>query len=189
MPKKYIPQVFVAPFPESEASGRPMLVFAEMAEKLPLRAILEANHLVHIEADQWYPMQDALNVFKAIYESGGPNLDLVATGMKTMESFSLPVEANSIETTLPFFDQLSKVFSRNVPEDFGMPVVFTETGRAVLTNNTPIPYSAVYGFVYNILNTYKASDQTFLLKIISAENDIPTVFEIKWENTEDGVPG
>src|SRR5260221_14524698 len=105
---KYIPEVFVAPSPDSEALGQPMLVFSEMAHMTPLLAVLNANALGHIEADQWYPMQSALNVFKALFEDpNGPNYDLVTIGMKAMETFTFPPGANTLEDILGMLDLIA----------------------------------------------------------------------------------
>src|SRR5688572_8191336 len=75
---KYYPEIFVAPCSEAEALGQVLLVFIVLAHYIPLAAILAANGLTRIEPQKWYPMQNALNVFKALYQDAqSPNYDLV----------------------------------------------------------------------------------------------------------------
>jgi hypothetical protein len=185
---RYVPQVFVAPYPDSEALGQPMLAFLELAHQVPLLPILNKHGLGRIEADQWYSMQSALDIFRAFYEtSSGLNYGLVSIGMKAMKTFQFPQEVNSVETALKTIDHIAKMFARNVPEDFGFPVQFQGEGHALIINNTPIPDSGVYGFIWNIVNNYKAVEETFLVRLLNTGTDVPTVLEVKWGYSEDGL--
>ena len=186
--EKYIPQLFIVPSPEAEVLGQAMLGFVEGLRESPFKFIIEANDLSHIEGDKWYPMQSALNLFKALYEDPhGPNYDLVVVGMKAMGSLSLLSQADSIEEALRAVDYISRSFARNVPEDFGFLLEMRGEGHALVTNNTPVPDSGLYGLLWNIVNSSKAPDEIYLVRALDAHPGMPTVFEIKWGFEEDGL--
>lgn len=180
--EKYCPEVFIAPSAEAEALGQVLLVFIEMAQDTSLMPVLVENDLTAIEPHRWYPMQNALNVFKALYQDhNSPNYDVVRIGMKAMETCSFPAEVNSIEAALRLVDGVAKAFSRNVPDDFGFPLEVLDEGHILITNNTPVPASGVYGFLWSIINNRKSPEEIFLLRILPGEPGKPAVFEITWE--------
>jgi hypothetical protein len=186
----YQPHVFIAPCLESEVMGQAMMMFAEIAKGTDVEAVLQENGLLNISPDAWYPMQSALNVFKALYdEPNSPNYALVSTGMKAIQTLSFPPEVNSIADALRLIYQISKQWARYVPDNFGFSVEILDEGQAHITNNTPVPDSSVYGFIWNIINSRKLPEQIFLVRTLPSATDRPTVFEVTWGTVDDLISG
>ncbi len=177
----YMPILFVAPSPESETLGGPLLGLIQNIRADEIRPILKKHGLDAIEADKWYPLQSVLNVFRDIIESReNVNEELVAIAVKTVDTAALPPEINSVEGALGFIGQLVKSTNRYVPDDYGIFVDINSPHYALVTNNTPLPETPIFGYLWGLINRFKAPDQIFSVKALPTEPGSPVVFSVRW---------
>lgn len=177
----YIATLFVAPSSESEVLGTTASSLVQNVRADHIQPILSKHGLEVIEADKWYPMQIVLDVFKDIVESRENVVeDLVAVGIKTVETAPLPPTVNSVESALVFIDQAAKLTSRHVPPEFGAPLRVVEAQHALVTNNIPYPNQLLYGYIWGLVNRVKAPDHIFSIQALPDEPAKPTVFSVRW---------
>jgi hypothetical protein len=177
----YIATTFVAPSPEAETLGGAALSLTGNVRAEDIKLILQKHGLEAIEADKWYPMQLTLDIMKDIVESRENVLeDLVAVGIKTVETAPVAPEVNSIESALSFMNQTVKLISRHIPDDYGVPIQIVDEGHILVTNNMPYPFQLVYGYVWGLVNRFKSPDQIFSIRVLPEEAGKPVVISVKW---------
>ena len=179
---EYVAVTFVAPSPNAQVLGSAMSSYVQNIRAEELQPVLKKYGLESIEPNQWYPMQLTLDLFRDIVKRGeNVNEALVAVGIKTVETVPLPPEINSVETAMGFIQRaVHSQIVRNVPEGYGIPLQFLEKNHILATNNIPYPSSLLYGYLWGLVNRFKAPDQIFSIHPLTAEAGRPTVFSVKW---------
>src|SRR5258708_2196464 len=177
----YVATLFVAPSANAESIGAAMAGWTENIRAEDIQPILKKHGLETIEPEKWYNMQVLLNVVKDIVESRNNVLeDLTAVGIKTVETMPLSPEVNSIESALNFINQAVRLTSRNIPDEFGVLLKVVTPQHFLVTNNSPFPEANVYGYLWGLVNRFKAPDHIFTIHALPKEQGTPTVFSIKW---------
>jgi hypothetical protein len=177
----YIATLFVAPSPEAETLGASGASLIQNVRAEHIQPILKKHGLESIEVDKWYPMQLTLDIIKDIVESRENVLeDLVAVGVKAVETAPLPSEINSIESALFFIDRAVKLTSRYIPDEFGAPLQILSKQHILVTNNIPYPAELLYGYIWGLVNRFKAPDEIFSIRTQPEESGKPAVISVKW---------
>lgn len=144
MPRKY--QAFD---PDSEVIGQSMLSMIECINQESIRPILEKRNLTDIQPDDWYPVQDWLDVLNDLTEDGDHMLDFVSVGMKAAEITPWPPELEQ----LPFDQAIAAIndaFIRQIHRgDVGdVQSELVDDTHLKITLRTPYPDDLMYGAAY-----------------------------------------
>lgn len=92
---------YISSSPNAELLGAALLALVQNINAEEIKPLLARHGLDNIDLMQWYSEQKVLDLLKAI-EEGTANVteNLVAIGMKAIETIPFPPEINSIEAFL-----------------------------------------------------------------------------------------
>ena len=174
---------FVATDPGNETLGASMLgVIDAMGEEI--HPILNELNLQDIDADTWYPQQQYLDVYNAIYKKR-INLmhNLVAIGMKTVDNAAFPPQIETLQDALMSMDAYYHLNNRDKAGKWDVQIDDTS---ARCTSTTPFPPDFEYGILYALVRRFVPKDHTFKVKYEGdapeyAGADHPCTYLVTWE--------
>lgn len=172
-----------------EVNGATVLGFIQCVNRDNILPFLRARGLEHIEPDQWYPLQDYLDVLNDMADraGGGAMMDFVSIGMKIAETSPFPPEFDE----LPFADVLVASNTAYQMAHRNGDVGYTHAekvaaGHVRLTMRMPYPSDLSYGVNWGMCRRYLPAGTQFT---VTYDEDLPrfeeggdeTVIHIRWE--------
>ena len=177
----YIPIPFVAPSPDSEVLGQLYLAFIQNLRAEEIQPILKKHGMEDMRGDQWYPVQTILDIYKDIIDGReNVNDELVAIGMKGVDTVPFPPEIHDIPSAINYIDQSSKLYSRNIPDDYGFHTIVVGKKHLHVIKNHPHPTASGYGLIWAVVNRFKGADEVFTVNTFPDEVGKPTIFDVRW---------
>lgn len=151
--------------PESKVIGQSMLGFKAAANFEMIEPLLEKYDLTNIQADQWYPLQQWLNVLSDISEQTSDYdsmLTFVNIGQKVAASIYIPDDVQSYIRRGGFVDFLvqsgNATYYRDHQGNVGKNTIRKVSDNHLLFElNTPYPPDFWYGMSYGIAKRYCSS--------------------------------
>lgn len=184
----YIAQKYVAA-PGSEMIGQLLIGMVGNVQKEETLPIIKKHGLDQIDPQRWYPMQQAMDCLREIYE--GPfnvTENLTAIGMTAAD---VPPGVDSLEGLLEFLPRFYSVLFRNVPAEEGWKVRKLGARHYHMIYNAPAPDQVMYGILWQFANVLKPAGQRFVIRILRAAKPggkpEPSVFEVKWGPTPEDI--
>jgi hypothetical protein len=174
---------FVTSTPKSEVLGQLFLIFFNNLADAEIKPLLKKHNLERIEPERWYPQQVMFDVFREIHDKTSNVTDnLVAVGMKAVEAAAAPPGICSVESALGMLQVIHDLNVRNGVEGEGFPVKILGKGHAHVTNNTPYPDDAFYGYLWGLVRRFVLPGRSFTVRSLAADgnDEASTVFDVTW---------
>lgn len=183
---KYVAQVGIASSPNVQIVGSVLQALVQNAKVEELRPLLRKYGLETIELDKWYPQQLVLDFHMAVANSevnAGENL--VAIGMKAVDTMPFPETAKTIEDGVNVVDAMTRQIYRNLPDGEGLSIAARRPGYLLVIDNTPYPEDIIYGYLWALAKRFRPSGADFKVRVV--ENTDPETypgkaFEITWKD-------
>jgi hypothetical protein len=177
---------FVTSTSQSEVLGQLFLIFFTNLVEAEVKPLLKKHNLEQIDPEKWYPQQVMFDIFREIYDNTSNFTDnLVAVGMKAVEAAAAPPGISSVESALGVLQVIHDLNVRNGVEGEGFPVKMLGKGHAHVTNNTPYPDDAFYGYLWGLVRRFVIPGRSFSVRPLASSNgnnsDESTVFEVRWD--------
>jgi len=177
---------FVTSTPQSEVLGQLFLMFFTNFVESEVRPLLRKHNLEQIEPEKWYPQQIMFDIFKEIHDKTANFSDnLVAVGMKAVEVAATPPGVGSVESALGMLQVVHDLNVRNGVAGEGFPVKILGKGLAHVTNHTPYPDDAFYGYLWGLVRRFVLPGRSFTVRSLTPDmginSDESTVFQVRWD--------
>lgn len=148
---------------DQEILGQFIVAYYDATNSDHFNHFFERNNLGRINPDEWYPLQDLLNVFNDMVDDRSDMMDFISIGMNMAENADLPSDFDSMDVP-ELMKQAGNIFmSAFRGSDVG------EIGVELVSDNhvkvhyvTPFPDDVVYGTLYGFLRRY--SDNSSSIK-------------------------
>lgn len=148
---------FVAQNPHAKVLGASIMPIIEAMGGVAL-PVLTSHHLGNIAPNNWYPLQDLLDVFRELHDA---NYDFVAVGMRIPDDARFPPNINSIETAL---NSLNEAYHMNHQDEDGKwEVHVVAENEIVCISSTPYPSNMEYGIVYSLTRRFRPEGVKFTI--------------------------
>ena len=145
--------------------------------------LLKKHGFADINAEQWYPQQSIVNLYRDI-EEGRSNVSesLVAIGIKSVETMQFPPEVNTMQAVIAAMSASYSLVHRNMRPDEGTWGRFLSDGHAQAIINTPYPTDVFYGYYWGLMKKYKPAGANFrVAEVENNDHEYPgTVYDIRW---------
>jgi hypothetical protein len=173
--------------PNVEVIGQNLLSFMQNVEADAIRPILEKHGLTKINPEQWYPMQQWLDVLSDLSQQSGAMFNMVAIGAAISETAIMPpeVEQMSLEQFLLLINDVYQMQHRN--GDAGH-VKAERLGAKHMCLEAYVPYpdDLEYGTAYGFARRFLPPQISFTVEY---DPDTPrrelggdiTLIHIQWE--------
>lgn len=125
-----------------------------------VREILNLYGIDTFNEDEWYPVELALELFKAI-EMRTNKQNLIALGMAYVETALFPPEIDSIESGLTLLANTYDINCRNVAENEGYVTKVIDDHHIQVKDLNPFPHDVVYGFIWGLCRRFKEEGEHF----------------------------
>jgi hypothetical protein len=170
--------------PALELNGHSAAALIRSINRDNYMPVLKEHGLDRIESDQWYRMQDILDVLAEIGDQTSGIMDLVSIGMAAGDGSILPVEVLALPPKT-FLEKYAAVFpSRHRGGDPGwIRVEHIDDATTRITSNTVYPDDLFYGLMYGLLRRVaKPNDQFVLHYGTQKDKGAPeTVIDVEWK--------
>ena len=184
-PPTYVAQEGIAASPNVQIQGAVLQALVQNIKAEEIRPLLQKYGLATIEPDRWYPQQLVLDFEFAVANSevnAGENL--VAIGMKAVDTIPFPASTRSIEDGVNALNLVMQQILRNVPDDEGIFIAARDSGYLLVTANMPYPEDILYDYLWSLAKRFRPSGSAF--KVTAVENPEPEehpgkAFEITWD--------
>ncbi len=153
--------------PETELVGFTVLSLITNITHTEIRDILHRHGLAQVDPQQWYPLQQVLDVLSDVAAETDHTTNFVSIGMAAAEQSirHLPpeIEALSLEQFILLYPQIYK--SRMRCGELG----YIQTDKVsdtefVITLRTPFPDNVMYGLYYAFVRHFLPQRSAFTLK-------------------------
>jgi hypothetical protein len=174
-------QKYVATVPDAQVSGAAILALAANIRSQKIRPILEKHGVANVDAARWYPQQTLCDIYRDITSDPDTTYEeLVAIGMKTMETVEFPAETNSIEDALQMLPAMYGAIHQHADANEGWQIVRRDDHTLNVVFTSPYSDAAAFGYLFTIANRFKPAGTTASVHVLSGyDEDGPTTFEIK----------
>jgi hypothetical protein len=176
---------FVSSSPKAEIIGEAVLSFFENLQREEIAPVLAKNGLGVVDPAQWYSQQLCLDIFADIANcTTHVSTNFMAIGVKNAQLQSLPGEIGSFMSFLNRLSLHGHCVGRHTSHGDRLVVLFLAEGRALVTNDTPYPDEAVYGYLWAMARRLLGRGGRFLIRrawTARPDSDESTVFEITWD--------
>jgi len=125
-----------------------------------------------------------LNIYKEQIDIGLNTVEnMVAIGMKTVDTLPFPPEVNTIPKAAEALAKMIQSAVRNAPEGCGYSSQVLSERHLIVLVNMPYPDEAAFGYLWAVANRFKPPYNLFSVRIVP--NPFPdkhpgTAFQIKW---------
>lgn len=145
--------------PETEILGQAILAVTQSINYDDFRHLFEAglskyNFSTEIEAEQWYPLQMLLDIYKSFYEDGNASANLVSIGMKVIEASPFPPEVDSVTAAVTTLNGVYEYYVRNYEAGTEYQIETLSDTEVRITDHTAFPHDLVYGYMYAIATRF-----------------------------------
>jgi hypothetical protein len=181
--EKLMNKPFIASATENKTLGasiRP--VFDAMGDEV--RDVVIDHHLASLDPKTWYPQQEYLDVFNDIYERDFNVMhNMVAIGMRVLESATFPPGVNTLEEAL---GSLDAYYHLNNKDKTGGWDVTIKGKQATCVSTTPFPADFEYGLIYALVRRFLPKKHTFTVTydgsdLIHKGIDAPCTYQVVWK--------
>lgn len=117
------------------------------------KPILESYGLKTIDPEVWYPQQLTLDIQRAIKQSSGGSQNLVAIGMKIIETAQFP-PMESLQQAVNAFAASYPMNFRNQADKDLIHAEIIEDGLIHVTNSSPHSDDMIFGYVYALVKRF-----------------------------------
>jgi len=173
--------------PNAETIGASVLSFIKNVRADEIQPYLKKYNLENPQPDQWYKLQDWLNVLNDMGRDGNLSSKLVAIGMEIYQTIQLPpeVEKLSYEEILMGWDTAYQAQHRGADVG-GVEVEKIAKKHYKATINIPYPSDMVYGVAYGMARRFLPDGSGY---VVEYDSEFPrwedggdsTVIHITWE--------
>jgi hypothetical protein len=181
---KYVAKEFVASSPEAQTLGGPIQAYTQNLKTEEIQPFLQKYGLQAIKPDEWVPQQLVLDFQQAIANSSvNSGENLVAIGLRLVETLPFPDTTQSIEDAVLAFNGMMKQVFRNVPADENISVQAKRPGYLLVITNLPYAKDAVFGYMWGLAKRYRPSGAQFSVEPVENPNpdDYPgSAYAITW---------
>lgn len=149
-----------------------------------LQEVLAKYNYESLEADQWYPSQLALDLYRLITQEGSGMTDLVAIGMQMVEDAPYPADIDSIPKALGLLNEGYKMGIRNYPEDEGYDIELIGDRHVRVHEHCPYPHDIMYGYIYGLSRRFcPPNGQLTVVRTYLNEDDPDSdgaIYDVTW---------
>lgn len=147
--------------PEVQVDGRTVDGFLSCINSEEVAPFLEKHGIEAVNVEEWYALEDLLEVLRDIDQNEGAMMRMVSIGLAAADAVSDPRNAGApLEAILERYDLLHQRLHRG--GDVGSyEVEFVEPKHAVLLANLPYPRDLIYGMVYGVARRYAPEGSDF----------------------------
>lgn len=153
--------------PANEVIGATAMALINNIQSDEIVPLLEKNGLADMEPDQWYPLQDVLNVMSDISENPNATTNFVSVGMAaaTIGIQSRPPEAQQapLRQILEQYGEYFPTRFRNGDLGFVRTQVVNDD-HFIVEVKTAFPDDIFYGIMYAYARHYKPEGKHFTVK-------------------------
>lgn len=108
-----------------------------------------------IDPEEWYPLQLALDTYKAVREKSRDALILVSIGTKVIEAAQLPDEIETIEDSIRLLMDIHHLNLKNVPEGDGYANLDVGDKKITFDDHTVFPHDIIYGYIFGLVQRFR----------------------------------
>ncbi len=149
-----------------------------------IQEVLAEYGLNALDPDTWYPSQMALDLYKKITLYGSAVSDLVAIGMKFVETAPYPEDIDSIPKALNMLNDGYKMGIRNYPEDEGYTIEQIDAHHIRVYEHCPYPHDIMYGYIYGMAKRFKPEGASFkVVRTFMNPDDLDSggaIYDVTW---------
>ncbi|MBK8022785.1 MAG: hypothetical protein IPK19_15460 [Chloroflexi bacterium] len=173
--------------PNAEVSGVAMSAIFNHARREEVLDSLQRFGLEYLEPDQWYPVDQFINMFAEWFQSPAVSTNLISVGMAMIYHMELPeiAEKESSIDKLLLLGDLHSLYHRN-GDVGGYSVEMVSPNTIRFTENIIWPDDMIYGYLYGAAQHFFGRGVHFVLRY--ADDHVrqemggeTTVFELTWE--------
>lgn len=126
--------------------------------------VLERHGLIEIDEEQWYSLQDLLDVLGDINGNNNAMMEMVSIGMAAAENSIIPPEIAKMSVP-EFLQTYARIYpTRHRNGDPGsMRVDVLDEKHLKIYDYTPYPDDLFYGMMYGFVRRFNHSHETFTL--------------------------
>lgn len=151
----------------TELNGSTVLSFIININHQNIEKILKTRQLDNIDPEQWYPMQDVLDVFNDISETLNASANFVAIGVAAGEQGlqNLPpnVASMSIAEFFVFYEKVYQTRHRNGDAGY-VKTEKVDDNHLIIRMKTPYPDDTMYGVFYAYARHFIPKNKHFTLQ-------------------------
>jgi hypothetical protein len=146
--------------------------------------ILEESGIAPLDAARWYPQQRVLNVFKAVFETVGPQT-VRAIGRKIPETAEFPPELDSLEMALRSIDVAYRMNHRGAEHMGSYRYEQLGARHAQLACHNPYPCDMDMGLIEGVAMRFRPKDSggvtvEHLPGKCRSNGDLSCTYSVKW---------
>lgn len=174
--------------PNVELIGQTVLAFRDNLNKNEIIPYLEAEGLVDLKPDQWYPAYKLLNVLNELGKTGNMSSNYVALGMSTVEKMVVPpeMEALPLEAILNGWDDLYHLQHRGNADIGSVSVIKINDKHFRTVHHHIYPDDMTYGVAYGLAKRWLPRGTHFTVMYDQTEPNLDnggsrTIIDIMWE--------
>ncbi|MBI5960884.1 MAG: hypothetical protein HY866_19250 [Chloroflexi bacterium] len=176
----YIAKHFQPHSPDAQANGQVFMPYLEVLRGSKLEHLIKTYKLDELQAEVFYPQQAICDMQKQMSEEMGLfSGELVAIGVKSIDSIGFPAEVKTIEDAMGMLNQIYQMIHHNIPKEEGW--IFEKVSDKTLKIffNSPYEPFAAYGYIYGIANRFKPAGTSVSI-YMEEEKDL-TVYRVEFE--------
>ena len=165
---------------DAQVIGQVMQAFIENIRSEDVKPVLEQHGLTEIKPDEWYPQ----SLFAEIYdelERDGQGQNIVAIGMKTLDTLEFPEGTNDIMGALQVLPAMYQQIHQGIGDNEGWRIEKVNDKHIRVTFNSPYSDYAAYGYLYSIARRFRPEGSRFTVKPQTFATGEPAVFNIEWD--------
>jgi hypothetical protein len=169
----------VAAQQEAKVVGQVMQAFIANIRAESIKPVLAKYGLTTIEPDQWYPQSLFADIYNEL-EKEGQGQNIVAIGMKTLDTLEFPEGTDSIMTALQVLPAMYQQIHQGIAADEGWRIEQVSDQHIRVTFNSPYSDYAAYGYLYSIARRFRPQGSDFTVRPQTFATGAPAVFNIEW---------
>lgn len=181
----YIAKPTIAPA-NAEIVGQAVLDWVnnlegEMTRPIFKRFNLDAND---INPKGWYSLDIIAQLYAAIQGSPNGSNALVAMGKASAPPVVAMMQFTSPQDFIKRSREPFVASLRNIPDEYGFLINKINKHTYDVTNNTIVPNSMIYGYIWGVMAELRNSIESFAVRPISGYEDggnVGATFEVSWK--------
>ncbi len=164
--------------PDAQANGQVLLPYLSVLRGSALAYLVRVYDLEDVRPDAFYPQQVVCDMQRRMAENMAHFTgDLVAIGVKSIDSIGFPSDVQTIGQALARLHQIYQAIHRNIPPEEGW--TYEEVSSEVLhvTFNSPYEPFAAYGYIRALTDRFRPPDQTSM--VVMGQGDDLVTFRVQ----------
>jgi hypothetical protein len=139
--------------------------------------------LIEINPENWYSLDIVVDLYQEIKQSDGGGTALTAMGKASAGPVQQACNFSSFKDFLSNAGEPFKVAIRNIPEEYGLLVEEVGERHYKITNNSIVPNSMIYGYLWEMLRIINQGRYDYTFKPAGGfdiEAPVRGVFDLQW---------